>query len=89
MKYNLMTFKDVDWSFVDHVEDADLRFKTVTVIMKNGNKFTVSLPKELFDQWYNETYGFGFSAVQQGIVLVLMIICVGAIIGFAIYSSVH
>jgi len=49
MKYNLMTFKDVDWSFVDHVEDADLRFKTVTVIMKNGNKFTVSLPKELFD----------------------------------------
>lgn len=44
---------------------------------------------ENFDQWYNEMYGFGFSAVQQGIVLALMIICVGAIIGLAIYSSVH
>ena len=48
MNHPAMSFYDVDWSFVNHVENADFKTKSVTVVMNNNNRFSVIVPRELF-----------------------------------------
>lgn len=54
MSHPSMKFIDVDWSFVDRVEEASYKTHTATVVMRNGNRFKITVPRDLFNGIWDE-----------------------------------